>query len=40
MLTHGLQGFQEQRTMVPHAERLRPRREYPEERFAVFKRAA
>jgi putative restriction endonuclease len=40
MLKHGLQGFQGQRIIVPHAERLRPRREFLEERFTLFREAA
>ncbi len=40
MLKHGLQGFQGSKILVPHTERLRPRREYLEERFELFRRAA
>jgi hypothetical protein len=33
-------GFQGSRIVVPHADRLRPKREFLEERFELFKRAA
>ncbi len=40
MLKYGLQELQGSRIVVPHAERLRPRREFLEERFVLFQRAA
>ncbi len=40
MLKYGLQEMQGNRIVVPHAERLKPRREFLEERFQLFKRAA
>jgi putative restriction endonuclease len=40
MLRHGLQGFHGARLHVPRAEPLRPNRQYLEERYAWFKRAA
>lgn len=40
MLKYGLQEMQGSRIVVPHAERLRPKREFLKERFAVFQRAA
>jgi putative restriction endonuclease len=40
MLKYGLQEVQGNKIIVPHTDRLRPRREFLEERFEVFKRAA
>ncbi len=40
MLKHGLQEMQDRKIVVPHTDRLRPRREFLEERFEVFRRAA
>ena len=40
MLKYGLQDMQGQRITVPHADRLRPRREFLEERYTLFKEAA
>ncbi len=40
MLKYGLQGFQDKRITVPNADRWKPRREFLEERFEVFRRAA
>jgi len=40
MLKYGLQEMQDRKIVVPHTDRLRPRREFLEERFAVFRRAA
>jgi putative restriction endonuclease len=40
MLKYGLQEMQDRKIMVPHTDRLRPRREFLEERFEVFRRAA
>jgi len=40
MLRYGLQKIQGNKIVVPHADRLRPRREFLEERFAAFQRAA
>lgn len=39
MLRHGLQGFQGSRILVPKADGLKPRREFLEERYALFRRA-
>jgi putative restriction endonuclease len=39
MLRHGLQGFHGGRVEVPRSEALRPRREFLEERYELFKRA-
>jgi putative restriction endonuclease len=40
VLKYGLQDMQGQRIAVPHADRLRPRREFLEERYTPFKEAA
>jgi putative restriction endonuclease len=40
MLLHGLQEIAGTRLVVPRSERLRPREEFLEERFAQFKRAS
>jgi hypothetical protein len=40
MPKYGLQEVQGSRIVVPHTDRLRPRREFLEERFELFKRAA
>lgn len=40
MLRHGLQEMQGSKILVPRTDRLRPRREFLEERFALFQRAA
>ncbi len=40
MLKHGLQGFQDSRILVPHAERLRPKPDFLAERYALFRQAA
>jgi len=39
MLRHGLQGFHLKPLVVPTLDRLRPRREFLEERYALFKKA-
>ncbi|MBP7622118.1 MAG: HNH endonuclease [Gemmatimonadales bacterium] len=39
MLTHGLQGFHHRRIQTPVREGLRPRREFLEERYDLFRRA-
>ncbi|HEY3174804.1 MAG TPA: HNH endonuclease [Candidatus Polarisedimenticolia bacterium] len=39
MLVHGLQGFHQQVIHVPRTEGLKPRREFLEERYALFKKA-
>jgi putative restriction endonuclease len=39
MLIHGLQGFHNQALFVPRAPRLRPSREFLEERYALFRKA-
>jgi putative restriction endonuclease len=38
MLRHGLQGFHGQWLLTPHREVLRPKREFLEERYAVFRK--
>jgi putative restriction endonuclease len=40
MLKYGLQEMQGHKIVVPHSDRLRPRPEFLEERFEVFRRAA
>jgi len=40
MLKYGLQDMRGRMIEVPHADRLRPRREFLEERFEVFRQAA
>ena len=39
MLVHGLQGFHQAHLLVPRAPHLRPRREFLEERYALFRKA-
>jgi len=39
MLLHGLQGFQGRRIHVPHADHLRPNRDFLAERYALFGQA-
>jgi putative restriction endonuclease len=39
MLTHGLQGFHKRRILTPTRDILRPRREFLEERYGLFRRA-
>jgi HNH endonuclease len=40
MLQHGLQGFQGATILVPHSPRLRPNRDFLEERYALFRKAS
>jgi putative restriction endonuclease len=40
MLVHGLQGFHGRRIQLPTRQSARPRREFLEERYALFKRSA
>jgi len=40
MLQHGLQGFQGTRILIPHAEHLKPNRDFLAERYARFKKAS
>ena len=40
MLTYGLQAMQGRRIEVPRATRFQPKREFLEERFTLFQRAA
>jgi putative restriction endonuclease len=40
MLIHGLQGVERQQIVVPHRPDLRPKPEFLEERFEVFRRAS
>jgi hypothetical protein len=39
MLKYGLQGFEGARLAVPRDPALRPNREFPEERYGMFRRA-
>ncbi|HET9480916.1 MAG TPA: HNH endonuclease [Candidatus Polarisedimenticolia bacterium] len=39
MLVHGLQGFHDRDIVVPRPDRLRPDREFLEERYLIFKKA-
>lgn len=39
MLVHGLQGFHRKPLLVPRSAHLRPRREFLEERYALFRKA-
>ena len=39
MLVHGLQGFRDKRIQVPRRDELRPRRDFLEERYALFRKA-
>lgn len=39
MLQHGLQGFHDKPLVLPRSEMLRPRREFLEERYALFRKA-
>lgn len=40
MLRYGFQGFHRQTLILPRLQRLRPKREFLEERYAEFKRAS
>jgi len=40
MLKHGLQQFHQQRIRTPHRPLLKPKPEYLEERFALFRRSS
>ena len=40
MLQHGLQGFQDRRIHVPHADRHKPNRDFLAERYDLFRRAS
>ena len=40
MLQHGLQGFQGRRIHVPHADHLKPNRDFLAERYALFRTAS
>jgi hypothetical protein len=40
MLIHGLQGVERQQIVVPHRPDLRPKPEFLEERYEVFRRAS
>ena len=40
MLLHGLQGFQGRLIHVPHADHLKPNRDFLAERYARFSRAS
>jgi putative restriction endonuclease len=40
MLLHGLQGFQGRRIHVPRPDHLKPNRDFPAERYDLFRRAS